>query len=158
MNRHLSRTVAMQILYEWDFRRGSNLQDIVRRSLEIFSDDIDREYVIETVEGIKKNLDELDKAIISVAPDWPIEQVAYIDKAILRLAIYEIYHNTDIPPKVAINEAVELAKNFGGENSSKFVNGVLGSIYRNSPRYSDEISHEKTTDTIDSSSTAQKSS
>lgn len=137
----------MQILYEWDFRQDANLQDIIRRNISLFADVVDREYIVSSVEGTKRYLDEIDQAIIKVAPDWPIEQVAHIDKAILRLAIYEILHNEDIPPKVAINEAVELAKTFGNDNSSKFVNGVLGTIYRNSPRYRPEEENAETTTT-----------
>lgn len=158
MNRHLSRTVAMQILYEWDFHEGSQLQNIVTRNLALFADELDKEYVITSVEGVNKNLRQIDDLIIQVAPDWPIDQVAYVDKAILRLSIYEILYNTEVPPKVAINEAVELAKHFGGENSSKFVNGVLGTIYRNSDRYIQEESPngEKIQSPSDSSNSSAK--
>lgn len=135
MNRHLSRTVAMQIMFEWDFRSNAHLNEIVSRSIERFGEDVDKEYVITTVEGMKKHHDEIDAKILEVAPDWPIEQIASVDKAVLRLSIYELLFVREIPPKVAINEAVELAKTFGGENSSKFVNGVLGTIYRDSDRY-----------------------
>lgn len=138
MNRHLSRTVAMQIIFEWDFRTGSDFNRIVARSIERFGEDVDKEYVITTVEGIKKHQFEIDAKILEVAPDWPIDQIATVDKAVLRLSIYELLWTRDIPPKVAINEAVELAKTFGGENSSKFVNGVLGTIYRGSDRYEPE--------------------
>lgn len=157
MNRHLSRTIAMQSLYEWDFRANANLQDIIRRSVELFADDIDREYVINSVEGVKNHLDEIDNSIIKVAPDWPIDQVAFIDKAILRLSIYEILYNTEIPPKVAINEAVELAKNYGSENSSKFVNGVLGTIYRTSPRYLEEKENDHETKNPEQTTTSSGS-
>lgn len=135
MNRHLSRTVAMQIMFEWDFRSNAKLNEIVNRSVERFGEDVDREYVITTVEGIKKHQGQIDAKILEVAPDWPIEQIASVDKAVLRLSIYELLFVGEIPPKVAINEAVELAKTFGGENSSKFVNGVLGTVYRDSDRY-----------------------
>lgn len=135
VNRHLSRIVVIQSLYEWDFREGSNLQDILARNIKNFEKDVDKEFTIANAEGVKSNLDGLDKKIIEVAPEWPIEQVALIDKAILRLAIYELLHCQDVPPKVVINEAVELAKTYGGENSSKFINGVLGTIYRQSDRY-----------------------
>lgn len=138
MNRHLSRTVAMQIMFEWDFRSNSQLNEIVSRSIERFGEDVDKEYVITTVEGIKKHQQEIDAKILEVAPDWPIEQIASVDKAVLRLSIYELLFVREIPPKVAINEAVELAKTFGGENSSKFVNGVLGTVYRDSDRYDPE--------------------
>jgi len=128
----------MQIMFEWDFRSNSELNEIVGRSIERFGGDVDQEYVITTVEGIKKHQEEIDSKILEVAPDWPIEQIASVDKAVLRLSIYELLYVREIPPKVAINEAVELAKTFGGENSSKFVNGVLGTVYRDSDRYDPE--------------------
>lgn len=143
VNRHLSRIVVMQSLYEWDFRPESSIQDIVSRNIKNFEKDVDKEYTIQTIEGVKSRVEEIDKKMIEVAPDWPIEQVALIDKAILRLSIFELLYNMDIPPKVVINEAVEIAKTYGGENSSKFINGVLGTIYRQSDRYEAE---EKVTD------------
>jgi len=135
MNRHLSRTLAMQIVYEWDFIGKKNLDEIKNRSFEIFERDLDREYADKIIDGVTKNAGALDKKIVAVAPDWPIEQVANVDKAILRVSIFELENFADIPPKVIINEAVELAKSFGGSNSFKFVNGVLGTIYRNSDRF-----------------------
>ena len=135
MNRHLSRTLAMQIVYEWDFIGKKNLDEIKNRSYEIFARDLDIEYADKIIDGVTKNVDTLDKKIIEVAPDWPIEQVANINKAILRVSIFELENFADIPPKVIINEAVELAKSFGGSNSFKFVNGVLGTIYRKSNRF-----------------------
>lgn len=144
VNRHLSRIVAMQSLYEWDFRPAGDLQTILSRNIKNFEKDVDKEFTITTTEGVRSHLKDLDNKIIEVAPDWPIEQVALIDKAILRLAIYELLYKQDIPPKVAINEAVELAKTYGGENSSKFINGVLGTIYRQSDRYlPEESKHEQ---------------
>lgn len=135
VNRHLSRTVAMQSIYEWDFRPKQSLQDIIRRNIEVYKDDVDSGYVIRLVEGVKTNLNEIDQKIVTVAPEFPIEQIATIDKAILRIAIFELLYDDDVPAKVAINEAVELGKNFGGENSYKFINGVLGTVYRQSNRY-----------------------
>lgn len=138
MNRHLSRTIAMQSIYEWDFRPEENLKNIADRNISIFIEDIDKEYVRKVLKGIQKHLKEIDGLIIKAAPEWPIEQVSPIDKAILRLSIYEMLLGEEIPPKVAINEAVELAKTFGSENSSKFINGVLGTLYRQSDRYNPE--------------------
>lgn len=135
MNRHLSRTLAMQIVYEWDFIGKKNLDEIKNRSFEIFERDLDKEYADKIIDGVTKNADALDNKIVAVAPDWPIEQVANVDKAILRVSIFELENFADIPPKVIINEAVELSKSFGGSNSFKFVNGVLGTIYRNSDRF-----------------------
>ncbi|NCN24938.1 transcription antitermination factor NusB [Candidatus Berkelbacteria bacterium] len=125
----------MQIVYEWDFIGKKNLDEIKNRSYEIFARDLDNEYADKIIDGVTKNVDTLDKKIIEVAPDWPIEQVANINKAILRVSIFELENFADIPPKVIINEAVELAKSFGGSNSFKFVNGVLGTIYRKSNRF-----------------------
>ena|SRR3990167_2856735 len=135
INRHLSRTVAMQTLYEWDFRDNQSLQGITARNIDIYKNDVDSGYVIHIVEGVKSKLREIDKQIIAVASEFPIDQIASIDKAIIRLAIYEIIFDDDVPAKVAINEAVELGKNFGNDNSYKFINGVLGTVYRNSPKY-----------------------
>lgn len=125
----------MQALFEWDFRHQENLQEIVSRGIKIFESDIDAGYVISLVEGVKKNLKDIDESILRVAPEFPIEQIANIDKAVLRLAIYELLYDEKVPAKVVINEAVELAKVFGGENSFKFVNGVLGTLYRKSEKY-----------------------
>ncbi len=135
VNRHLSRTVAMQSLYEWDFHPNGNLQDIIARNIEVYPNDVDKGYIITVVEGVKKNLAEIDNKIISVAPEFPIDQIATIDKAILRLAIFELNYDDDVPPKVAIDEAVELGKTFGNDSSFKFINGVLGTLYKDSPRY-----------------------
>lgn len=135
VNRHLSRTVAMQSLYEWDFHPNGNLQDIIARNIEVYPNDVDKGYIITVVEGVKKNLTEIDNKIISVAPEFPIDQIATIDKAILRLAIFELNYDDDVPPKVAIDEAVELGKTFGNDSSFKFINGVLGTLYKDSPRY-----------------------
>ncbi len=135
VNRHLSRTIAMQSLYEWDFHHESSVWDIAERVVEPVEKDVDMEYLKKTVEGTAEFIEEIDQLIAKAAPEWPLEQISIIDKSILRLAGYELLKNTDIPPKVAINEAVELAKTFGGENSSKFINGVLGTLYRDSDRY-----------------------
>lgn len=135
VNRHLSRTVAMQSLYEWDFRENQSLQNIITRNIGVYEEDVDPAYVINIVEGVASKLEEIDKEIIKVAPEFPIDQIASIDKAIIRLAIFEIIFDDDVPAKVAINEAVELGKNFGNDNSYKFINGVLGTIYRSSSKY-----------------------
>lgn len=144
VNRHLSRTVAMQSIYEWDFRPEESLQDIVRRNIDVYKDDVDGVYVKRVAEGVRSNISEIDVRIVDVAPEFPIEQIATIDKAILRVAIYEILYDTDVPAKVAINEAVELGKNFGGESSYKFINGVLGTIYRKSDRFNPDDENELT--------------
>lgn len=142
-NRHLGRIVAMQTLYEHDFRLGDNteteLPPILQRNLDEFRSSIDdTNFVEDLVEGVHANQDAIDAIIGPAAPEWPVDQIAKIDKVVLRIGVYELMIKRDVPPKVAINEAVELAKTFGGENSSKFINGVLGTIYRNSEFYEPE--------------------
>ena len=130
MNRHLSRMIAMQTLYELDFRAGSEKDDVMDRNISEYEEKCESEFVDLLVEGVSKIKDELEQIVTESAPEWPMDQISLIDREILRIAIYELLYVNDIPPKVSINEAVELAKQFGGENSSKFVNGVLGTIYR----------------------------
>lgn len=138
-NRHLGRIIAFQTLYEYDFRGGKKsglkLKEIVERNLKQYQKVLeDKGFVTALVSGVDKHQKKLDATITPAAPDWPVDQIARVDKILLRLAIYELLIEKDIPPKVAINEAVELAKGFGGENSSKFVNGVLGTVYRESTK------------------------
>lgn len=136
-NRHLGRIVALQSLYEYEFRTQAgdstvSLDEILRRNLERYESAIDdTEFVKDLANGVIKATTELDGKIQPIAPEWPIEQISRIDRSILRLGLYELlYHGDKVPPKVVINEAVELAKAFGSDNSSKFVNGVLGTAYR----------------------------
>ena len=136
-NRHLGRIVALQTLYEYEFRKESrddsaDVQEILARNLERYETAIDdTKFVENLVSGVLQEQKDIDEKIQPIAPDWPIEQIARIDRNILRLGMYELLHQADVvPPKVAINEAVELAKAFGSDNSSKFVNGVLGTSYR----------------------------
>lgn len=134
-NRHLSRSIAMQSLYEWDFsgRDDTKLNEIVERNIKEFGPGIDsNEFILRLVKGVIGHLPKLDKIIEKSAPEWPIEQITIVDRNILRLGLYELLFGdrSEVPPKVAINESIELAKNFGGESSGKFVNGVLGTIYR----------------------------
>lgn len=131
MNRHLSRMITMQTLYEWEFREGSDLNEIEDRNIAEYEDKCEADFIRELVKNVSSKKDELDEIVRIAAPEWPVEQISLIDKAILRIAIYEMMNVKDVPPKVAINEAVELSKEFGGENSSKFVNGVLGTVYTN---------------------------
>lgn len=123
--------VAMQTLYEWDFRDDSDIEEVKSRNIAEYQNDVDEAFVNFLVDGIEKKLDEIDKVISDSAPEWPIEQISLIDKTVLRLAIFELLYSENVPTKVAINEAVELAKQFGGENSSKFINGVLGTVFDN---------------------------
>lgn len=136
-NRHLGRIVALQSLYEYEFRTQSedaavDLGEILERNLERYETAIeDKEFVERLIKGVVDAQAELDEKIQPIAPDWPVAQIARIDRAILRMGLYELLYLGDIvPPKVVINEAVELAKAFGSDNSSKFVNGVLGTAYR----------------------------
>lgn len=133
----------MQTLYEYDFRGGESagleLPPILERNLAEFRDSIDdTNFVEDVVKGVSDHQSQIDAIIAPAAPEWPVDQIAKIDKIILRIGVYELMIKRDVPPKVAINEAVELAKTFGGENSSKFINGVLGTIYRNSDFYEPE--------------------
>lgn len=143
MNRHLSRTIAMQALYELDMRPEAPVEDVLERNISIYADDVDAEYVRKVVMGILGKTKELDTKITDVAPEWPVEQIAPVDKAILRLAIFELLYDDEVPPKVAINEAVELGKSFGSDSTSRFVNGVLGTLYRQSPKYDPKDDEEK---------------
>lgn len=131
-SRHLSRITIMQTLYQWDFRPETNINEILQRNIQEFTGQIDSQFAQKVVVGVKNSHQAIDKLIIAAAPDWPIEQVSRIDKVILEIAIFEMLFDTEeeIPPKVSINEAVELGKQFGSENTSKFVNGVLGTIYK----------------------------
>jgi transcription antitermination protein NusB len=134
-NRHLSRSIAMQCLYEWDFngKNKSDLKEIAKKNIKEFGPGMDdTSFVFSLFENIVKNVDKIDPLIEKCAPEWPLDQVTIIDRNILRLGIYELLFGNyeEVPPKVAINEAIELAKSFGGESSGRFVNGVLGTIYR----------------------------
>lgn len=136
-NRHLGRIVALQSLYEYEFRLSANdesasIDEILSRNLERYEDEIeDKDFVASLVNGVLDNQTALDDNIRPLAPEWPLEQIARIDRNVLRLGLYELlYRAEQVPPKVAINEAVELAKAFGSDNSSKFINGVLGTAYR----------------------------
>lgn len=129
----------MQTLYEWDFKSDKdNILGLTDRNIENFIEDCDQEFIKENIEGIVKNIDKIDEIIQKSAPEWPIDQIAVIDKTILRLAVYELVFKKEIPPKVVINEAVELAKSYGSESSSKFVNGVLGTLFKDDSRYESE--------------------
>ncbi len=135
-NRHLGRIVALQTLYEEDFRRecedpAFSLQEVMARNIERYQETIDdKTFIEQLVQGVSSGQQKIDDIIRPVAPEWPVEQIARVDRVILRIGVFELVFAPDVPPKVAINEAVELAKAFGGDNSSKFVNGVLGTVLR----------------------------
>lgn len=131
-SRHLLRTIALQSLYEWDFHKQKvALNDIIDRNLREFGPGVDDpEFAKKIVLGVVEHEKEIDPKIEKAAPEWPLDQVSLVDRNVLRMGIYELLYSDEIPPKVAINEAIELAKAFGSDSSGKFVNGVLGTIYR----------------------------
>ncbi|MHB8871525.1 MAG: transcription antitermination factor NusB [Candidatus Doudnabacteria bacterium] len=131
-NRHLSRTVAMQTLYEWDFNgRKEQLKDLAKHNIEQLAPGMeDTAFIYDLLGGVESHLEDIDKTIIETAPEWPLDQITVVDRNILRIGIFELLFEKQVPPKVAINEAVELGKTFGGESSGKFVNGVLGTLYK----------------------------
>jgi len=133
-NRHLSRTIAMQSLYEWDFNKldVNTVPDITEKNLKQFAPDFnDNGFVMHIVKGVTSNIEKINGLITKFAPEWPLDQITIVDRNVLRIGIYELkFSKGEIPPKVAINEAIELAKSFGGESSGKFINGVLGSIFK----------------------------
>jgi len=135
-NRHLGRIVALQTLYEYEFRKeveeAVSVEEILARNIERYAAAIDdKSFVAELTNGVLAQLAKLDAQLQPIAPGWPIEQIARIDRNVLRIGLYELLYRADtVPPKVAINEAVELAKAFGSDNSSKFINGVLGTALR----------------------------
>ena len=134
-NRHLGRILALQTFYEFEFRQESgddkaDLSEILNRNLDRYRKTIDdTDYIVKLVEGIQEKNQQINGILQPLAPEWPFEQIARMDRVILQIGAYEIlYKMKDVPEKVAINEAVELAKAFGGDNSSKFINGVLGTL------------------------------
>lgn len=132
-HRYLSRTLAVQTLYEWDFhhRDQKDIPQILAYNISEFAPDFNDEGFSKTlIDGVLAHRETIDQYISKYAPEWPIEAITIIDRTILRLGIYEMMYADDIPARVAINEAIELAKAYGGAASSKFVNGVLGSIYK----------------------------
>ena len=132
--RHLARTIVLQSLYEWDFyNQKADLIRIVERNLEELGQGMDEpDFVWRIVKGVAEHLPGIDKIIERAAPEWPVNQIAIIDRNILRIGLYELLYadKQEVPPKVAINEAIEIAKSYGGVNSPKFINGVLGTVYR----------------------------
>lgn len=132
-NRHLARTIAMQSLYQWDFlgQDDARLPEVIKFNRAEFAPDFDDGgFVQELVDGTLKHRKEIDEIITHFAPDWPLETITIVDRNILRLGCYELKFSEAVPSKVAINEAIELAKSFGGEASGRFVNGVLGAVYK----------------------------
>lgn len=134
-NRHLSRSIVLQSLFEWDFasKNPKEAKEIFVRNAEEFAPGMGDFSFMETLlNGILDKQKDIDLIIEKAAPDWPIEKISVIDRNILRIGLFELLFadRAQVPPKVAINESIELAKSFGGETSSKFVNGVLGAVYK----------------------------
>ncbi|MBI3888478.1 transcription antitermination factor NusB [Candidatus Nomurabacteria bacterium] len=139
-NRHLSRSIVLQTLFEWDFtlpnnkeNSESNIKESLKRNLKEFAPGFeDDAFVFSLIEQVLKKHKVIDEIIEKAAPDWPLDKISIIDRNILRIGLTELLFGDrkEVPPKVAINEAIELAKTFGGENSGKFVNGVLGAVYK----------------------------
>jgi N utilization substance protein B len=149
-NRHLGRIIALQTLYEQDFRREAgdpewNDAEIIKRNIARYEQMVDDiAFIQQLVDGVTAQAAALDAVLQPVAPEWPLAQIARMDHLVLQIGLYELQSAPDIPAKVVINEAVELAKAFGGDNSSKFVNGVLGTVLRER-----EAANGTTTDTAD---------
>lgn len=136
-NRHLCRSLAMQVLFELDFCEQNKTDELINQTIKRIADEFspgleDISFVQDLVCGVVEYRDKIDQIIVKAAPDWPIEQIAGVDRNVLRIGLYELIftERNDVPAKVAINEAIELAKTFGGESSGRFVNGVLGTIYK----------------------------
>lgn len=155
-NRHLGRIIALQTLYEQDFRRGSHdasfdLQEVLQRNIARYEATVDdTSFIEQLVKGVNEEQAKLDELLQPLAPEWPIDQIARMDRVVLRIGAYELTHDNGVPPKVVINEAVELAKAFGSTNSSKFINGVLGTLLR---RQNGEPDPQPATDTTTNDTT-----
>lgn len=138
-NRHLGRIIALQTLYEQDFRsecgdKHFKLGEVLKRNIDRYHETVDDQvFIKQLVDGVSKQSRKLDDKLQPLAPEWPMAQIARMDRIVLRMGAYELLYGKDVPPKVVINEAVELAKAFGGENSSKFINGVLGTLLKEIP-------------------------
>lgn len=131
-NRHLARTIALQTLFEWDFKgkHKDQIDEIIKYNFESFAPVYDdHNFSEKLVKGVVDNISEIDGYIVKYAPQWPLEQITNVDRNILRVGVYELVFDQNIPAKVAINEAIEIGKTFGGESSGNFINGVLGTIY-----------------------------
>ena len=136
-NRHLGRVIVLQSLYEYELRTLAkdpevDLDIIIAKNIEPYEKSLgDTEFVYNLAHKVAENFETLDTALAPMAPEWPISSISAIDRNVLRMGLYELSEcGESIPPRVAINEAVELAKAFGSENSSKFINGVLGTAYK----------------------------
>lgn len=138
-NRHLARTIALQTIFAWDFngQKEAGLEELIADNFANFAPQFDDHgFVRDLVAGVASSVKQIDKYIVKYATEWPLDQITTVDRNILRLGMYELLY-TEVPPRVAINESIEIAKSFGGDSSGKFVNGVLGALY------ADEVSIQK---------------
>jgi N utilization substance protein B len=125
----------MQSLYEWDFmsKEEKSLDEILEKNIKEFGPGLEStDFIKQIAKGVEKNIDKINKIIEKAAPEWPIQQINIVDRNVLRIGLYELLYanKEEVPPKVAINEAIELAKMFGGDSSGKFINGVLGTVFK----------------------------
>lgn len=130
--RHKARRVALGALFEWSFysQDSQQLFEHVKSVLEDPSEEYDETLTHSIIDGVVEKIETIDQIISSAAPQWPIDQISKVDLTCLRISVYELYFSKNIPPKVAIDESIELAKEFGGSTSGKFVNGVLGTVVK----------------------------
>ncbi|MFA6338804.1 MAG: transcription antitermination factor NusB [Candidatus Paceibacterota bacterium] len=152
-NRHLARSTALQTLFEWDFRdilvhkTSAEIDEVVRRNATEFAPGMgDFSFIKNIVEGVLKHREDLDNIIEKAAPDWPIKKISIVDRNILRIGLFELLFSDrkEVPAKVAINESIELGKTYGGDTSGKFINGVLGAVYKEMGEPGkDEVSKKK---------------
>ncbi len=146
-SRHIARSIVLQSLFEWDFyQKETDLAVVLERNMGIFGGGFDeQEFSRSIAKGVVENLEHLDKIIVSSAPERPIDQLSIIDRNVLRIGLFELLYEDkgEVPPKVAINEAIELAKSFGGPSSGKFVNGVLGTVYSEMPHDEEDEPKDK---------------
>lgn len=133
-SRHLARSIVLQSLFEWDFyQQALSLAELTKRNLEEFGGVFDeKDFALDLATGVESHLEKIDKIIQNSAPERPLSQLGLVDRNVLRIGLYELLYTDKeaVPPKVAINEAIELAKGFGGSSSGKFVNGVLGTVFK----------------------------
>ncbi len=163
-NRHLGRIISLQSLYEYEFREkagdaNADLDTIIAKNIEPYEKTLgDTEFVYSLTHGVADKFKSLDEELKPLAPEWPISSIAAIDRNVLRMGLYELkYCGDTVPPKVAINEAVELAKAFGSDNSSRFINGVLGTAFRQiDPEAATKDNHDEPKDKKDAKQAPEK--
>ncbi len=134
-SRHLARSIVLQSLYEWDFSgcKDGVIKGVIDKNIKEFGEGVgENKFIKDLATGVTEKISELDNIISAAAPEWPLPKITVVDRNVLRIGLYELLYakKEEVPPKVAINESIELAKRFGGSSSGRFVNGVLGTVYR----------------------------